>query len=618
MRMLAEALQSAGLEARVTGLAGRFPRPDAEAIGSMEQCLSSFRDGAWVVLDGLAMGGMPDVVRRHTSRLNLIALVHHPLADETGLSVAEQHWLFEHEKRALGAVGKVVTTSRFTAERLSDLSVQAEWVRTAEPGVSGVPEAQESEPGAGSEGHIVNILCVGHLSPRKAQHQLIEALSGLTASSWRCTLAGSPDRVPTYSRALRDQVESAGLAERVEIAGEVAGDRLAQLYRDADLFVLPSLYEGYGMVIDEALAAGLPVISSNGGALAQTADRHGVVQYGAGDVRALSARLSSWLADPGELEHQRRLARRESRRLRTWSQTAADFLAALAYFRDVGGQSSFDSDWLRLREQADHSARSSRLTASLDQWLCKRYAVQEPGNRHRPLAMVDLGAGRGSNTLYLVPRLQPPQRWLLLDQDAALLTEAAQRLEALDVPCATLTADLTADSLNHHIPRDTRLVTASALIDLVSQTWLEALADTAVARESALLVVLSYSGEFELYPRHELDDRVRDLVNQHQHGNKGMGEALGPTATRVLQDLMTRAGYKVAVEESPWHLEQGDAALTVRLLEGWVAAATEQDTGSAEWLSVWLAERQQQVAAGELSVRVKHMDLLALPVNDIS
>jgi len=616
VRKLVEALNERGCRARVTGLPGRFPRPDTEARAALDQRLGAMPDGTCVVLDGLAMGGLPEVLGKHHERLQLLALVHHPLADETGLNESDRAWFFETEKRALAFVQGVVTTSRHTASRLADYDVPAGIIRVAEPGVARVSDSVAVDKLAAKQG-VPRLLCVAHISPRKAQHQLVEALKSLDGLPWHCVLAGSESRNAQYGKQVQQQILAAGLEDRIELTGELEERALAEQYRRADIFVLPSLYEGYGMVIDEALACGLPVISSDGGALASTGARPGVVQYCAGDVRALSARIRRWLEHPEELAHAGKLARKESRRIRAWSDTAVDFLAAMAEFR--GGQrqahrqSSFASHWLMAREGADHRARSRALTVRLNRWLCRRYTDQQAGNRHKPLRIVDLGAGRGSNAVYLVRALQVPQRWLALDQDAGLLREASQRVSALDVPFEAEAALLTPESISQCLPADVAVITASALIDLVSERWLNALVDAAAARKAAVLVVLSYGGRFDLSPGHSDDSLIRELVNQHQHGDKGTGAALGPEATAVLQQALDRHGYEVELAGSPWQLGSGDAALMEMLMAGWVEAALEQAPDHRERVSGWLKTRKVQLAEAGLTIRVNHVDLLALP-----
>ena len=176
---------------------------------------------------------------------------------------------------------------------------------------------------------------------------------------------------------------------------------------------------------------------------------------------------------------------------------------------------------------------------------------------------------------------------------------------------------LSAESLPRHIPKQATLITASALIDLVSDTWLDALVDTAVARGAAVLVVLSYSGEFRLEPRHPDDGPVLALLNEHQRGEKGTGQALGPDAVEALRLRLHAAGYSVETRASPWHLDRDNEALIGQLLSGWADAVSElipkPEKQNGVWLHGWLADRRQRLAEGRLSVTVQHLDLLALP-----
>ncbi|MBU2955576.1 glycosyltransferase family 4 protein [Marinobacter sp. F3R08] len=614
VRQLVSALNEEAIKARVGGLPGQFPRPDRLARDSMDQELACMSEGTTVVLDGLAMSGLPDILEKHAPRLNLIALIHHPLADETGISETDRQWFFESEKQALRFVRGVITTSQYTAARLADYDVPAEACRVAEPGVTRafVSQARSQQ----SETRRLHILCVAHLSPRKAQHQLVAALESLKDLPWQCTLAGSDCRDPGYSQKVRRSISRAGLEDRIKLVGEVDEAGLADLYRTADFFVLPSLYEGYGMVIDEALAEGLPIISSDGGALAKTSARPGVVQYCAGDARALESRIKSWLEHPGRLAHAVRLATKEARRVRSWGDTARDVNEALRNFTgspcDLHQPSEFASEWLAAREGPDHRARARRLNEQLNQWLVERYDAQLPVNRC-PMLIVDMGAGRGSNARYLVPVLQVPQTWLALDQDAVLLREARLGVARLDVPFETCAVQLTTGNMEQLLPPEIALITASALIDLVSEPWLSALSQAAVRRRSAMLIALSYAGQFEVSPGHSDDDLVQDLVNQHQHGDKGTGAALGPDAPGVLKKLLTAEGYRVELAESPWILSEGDQVLARMLMRGWVDAAIEQSPGNRHQLTRWLDTRSRQLLAGQLTIMVRHLDLLALP-----
>jgi hypothetical protein len=156
--------------------------------------------------------------------------------------------------------------------------------------------------------------------------------------------------------------------------------------------------------------------------------------------------------------------------------------------------------------------------------------------------------------------------------------------------------ELTQQNLEESLPEDAALVTASALIDLVSQEWLRSFAQAVIRRQAGVLVVLSYSGHFELAPPHGSDALIKELVNQHQHGDKGSGAALGPEATAVLKQLLQEAGYTVTAKQTRWQL-----------------GACQQSPAAEAEIRAWLADRQRQLARHELQVMVGHLDILGLP-----
>ena len=132
-------------------------------------------------------------------------------------------------------------------------------------------------------------------------------------------------------------VRDAGLRDRVELPGELAGDALEALYLASSVFVLPSLHESYGMVLVEAMARGLPVVATRAGAIPETVPAEAGILVPAGDDAALAEALRSLVSDgPGELEgaRARRQAlglagRRHAARLPDWEQAAAGLERAL-------------------------------------------------------------------------------------------------------------------------------------------------------------------------------------------------------------------------------------------------------------------------------------------------
>jgi glycosyltransferase involved in cell wall biosynthesis len=324
---IVDELRRAGLAIRVHGLAGRFPDADALARNAFEGALEAVSDGGMAVLDGLALGGLPELAERHRDRIDLVALVHHPLCDETGLAPDRAAGLEQLERRALAACRGIITTSAFTARRLAELDMNPVPIRVVEPGTAPAPLASSA---TGEDDPVrPRLLCVGSLVPRKGQDVLVRALATLTDREWRCSLVGHDGRDPDFVAALDRAIATAGLADRIERIGELDEDDLDRAYRASDLFVLPSHYEGFGMVVTEALARGLPVITTTGGALADTLPSTAGLHVPPGDPDSLARALARWL-DDGDLRRDlRRGARRARRALPTWSTAAERFRQAL-------------------------------------------------------------------------------------------------------------------------------------------------------------------------------------------------------------------------------------------------------------------------------------------------
>ncbi|WP_123629831.1 glycosyltransferase family 4 protein [Salinisphaera orenii] len=312
-------LRELGHPVSVAGLEGRFPEPDARAARALERALDACADGACVIVDGLVLGGLAETARAHADRLRLIALVHHPLADETGLTAAASARLLADERAALAVARAVVVTSGFTARRLVELGLAAAPPRVIEPGTDPAPVAR------GSDGPGCRLLCVATVTPRKGHAVLLDALARLADRDWHCDVVGSLDREPAHAACIRARIDTLGLGARVHLHGDCNERELAAAYDRADLFVLASHYEGYGMVVTEALARGLPLVTTNGGALADTVPARAARTAAPGDVAALAAALGSLLDDPAALAAVRRGALAERERLRRWRASATEF-----------------------------------------------------------------------------------------------------------------------------------------------------------------------------------------------------------------------------------------------------------------------------------------------------
>lgn len=331
-RRLTLALREAGWAVAPQVLEGAWPWPDDTDLAAASAHLGALPDGALVVCDGLAFGALAGVVKPHAQRLRWVALVHHPLHLETGLDAADSARLRAGETQALQLARQVVVTSRSTVVDVVELGVAPSRIAVVEPGTDPMRPAgpAPSQQGPARSGPV-QLLCVATLTPRKGHAVLFQALAGLMHLPWALHIVGSTERDPGLAARLQTLAEPLG--ERVVWHGELPHGALHAHYAAADVFVLPSLYEGYGMVVAEAIAHGLPVISTDGGALAHTLPPQAGLQVPAGVVPALQAALERLLVDAALRERFAAGAREAADQLPTWPQQAARFAAVLEAVR---------------------------------------------------------------------------------------------------------------------------------------------------------------------------------------------------------------------------------------------------------------------------------------------
>jgi glycosyltransferase involved in cell wall biosynthesis/SAM-dependent methyltransferase len=638
-RCLLEVLRARGLEVAVHRLADSFPFPDADALAAADRVLAGIAADSIVVVDGLALGAMPLEAARHARRLRLVALVHHPLALETGLAPAAAARLEAAEREALRSTRAVVVTSPSTRLAMQDYGVAGSRVTVVLPGTGSTAQGRLREASSG-ERSPVRLLCVASVTPRKGQLELVEALAAYRArdpaAAWSLTCIGSLDRDPAYAAAVQARVRALGLEARVAMVGERDEDAVDRAYDAADLFVLASHHEGYGMVLAEALAHGLPVVSTTAGAIPQTVPADAALLVAPGDVGQLADALGQAIARPRVRQAMADAARRAARSLPDWPTAADRFQRVLAAVRqapepaadgsgaggtgDVGGTGqAFEASWLALREPYDHAARDAALTRRLADFLRPR-AARDAATQ---LRILDLGCGTGSTLRYLAPRLGGAQSWTLVDNDVRLLAAlpqagavAADGAGGLRLDLAPLTLDLAA-AVERLPVADVDLIAASALLDLVSPAWLDRLlrhVQRSRAQPPALLMVLTYDGTLSWQPPHADDAWATDLFNRHQRGDKGFGPALGPAAADETTRRLQAAGYSITAATSPWHLGADDVAIQQAFLAGMAGAVAELAAAAeAPRLQAWLRSRQAWLAEGISSIEVGHRDLLALP-----
>ena len=314
-----EGLRTLGHRVTVKRVSARFPHPATGDLRDAARALASIPDGAVTIVDGLAGGAMPHQIEREAERLRFVALVHHPLAHETGVPKSDARRLWADERSTLQYARHVVVTSRGTARLLvRTYGVKRTRITCVEPGVEKWPASH------GSTRHA--LLSVATLTPRKGHVTLIRALARLARLDWHLTCLGSLDRDPETVRRVRAEIRRGRLTDRVTLVGETASRaRLQRYYTAADVFVLPTEYEGYGMAVAEAVASGLPVISTRTGAIPQLVGRDAGILVPRGNIGALARAIHRILTDDELRANLRAGAMRRRRTLRTWQQTVREF-----------------------------------------------------------------------------------------------------------------------------------------------------------------------------------------------------------------------------------------------------------------------------------------------------
>ena len=326
-RHLCRGLASLGWSVHEHAVVGGWPRPDAASFAALAGVVQRIPDDAVVLLDGLVASTAPEVLVPQARRLRVVVLVHMPLGHRPADDGADD--VRSRERAILSAAAAVITTSAWTRRRLLELyALPTDRVRVAVPGV----EPADLATGTAAGGAL---LCVGAVTFDKGHDLLLGALATMSDLSWRCVCVGSLDREPAFVEALRRRSLDGGLEGRMDFPGPRTGADLDRSYAAADVMVLASRAETYGMVVTEALARGLPVVAAEVGglteALGQGAD--GILPgllVPPEDAAALGAALRAWLGDAGLRGRLRKAARERRALLSGWSTTTSVIAGVLA------------------------------------------------------------------------------------------------------------------------------------------------------------------------------------------------------------------------------------------------------------------------------------------------
>ncbi|WP_209011993.1 glycosyltransferase family 4 protein [Roseibium aggregatum] len=323
-RRIISGLREAGWQVDLVPLGEGFPFPEVSVLEEAVRRIGAVPVGSPIVIDGLAFGAMGEAADRLAKGRDLIALVHHPLFLENGLPEETADRLRTSEETALEQAWTIIVTSPATAAQVRDcFGIAEDKIHVVLPGTDRA--MAEVRP----ETDCPNLLSVGTIVPRKGYDLLFDALARLGDLSWRLDIVGDTTRDEACFQWLCDRLRENGLEDRVTFHGAVSPEALPDFYGKADIFVLASRYEGYGMAYTEALAHGLPVIGSGGGAVRETLPQGAALYCGVEDVGRLTAALKRLISDRDERKAFAEAARQAAGALPTWQDAVNAFSAVL-------------------------------------------------------------------------------------------------------------------------------------------------------------------------------------------------------------------------------------------------------------------------------------------------
>ena len=332
-RRIFAGLKSLGWEIQLISLEEGYPFPTPAQAEQVKAQLQGLTSGVPMVIDGLALGALPEVAACVAEHHPLIALIHHPLAFEFGLSEEQAALLKQSETEALRHASGVIANSPATARDLNQhYGVPIDRIDVVLPGTDRSVHQRDRSRISNGKRDAVRLLSVGSIIPRKGFHDLLAALAPLADLPWTLSIAGDTTRNTGAFEQLIGDITRFGFAGRVQVLGAVSDSELDILYTQADAFVLASLFEGYGMVYAEAMANGLPIVATTGGAIPDTVPPDAGVLVMPGDVSALTLALKTVIEDAPYRERLYSGALRAAAQQPTWNQAAEQFAAALGRF----------------------------------------------------------------------------------------------------------------------------------------------------------------------------------------------------------------------------------------------------------------------------------------------
>ncbi|GAA3274210.1 glycosyltransferase family 4 protein [Paenarthrobacter aurescens] len=323
---LAEHLTALGVTVETVTVDGDWPvgsRADRIRFGE------ALDGGTTVIADGLVASGAPEEVAGAAGKGTQVWILSHmALADHPGL-----------EAKALAGATGIICPSAHAAAGLEARygSLNA---------VIAIPGADSADIAAGSE--PPHIVAVAALLPNKSQLELVETFAGMQDLEWSAALIGSENADTSYAAEVRAAVERYGLENRISVTGELTGKPLEDQWHKADLSVLLSRSESFGMVVTESLAHGVPAIVRQGTGAVEalgTKEAGAALDLATGEEPAKT--LRRWLTDQGLQQSWRNNALQARQDLQGWDTTAATVLKALQSPPNQGSRTSPAGEWRR-------------------------------------------------------------------------------------------------------------------------------------------------------------------------------------------------------------------------------------------------------------------------------
>jgi glycosyltransferase involved in cell wall biosynthesis len=329
-RRVAEGLRQRGWSVEVRQLDESFPHPTKAALANAAEVVASLRDSACLLIDGLALGAMPEIIEHEAVRLRIAALVHLPLGADVSIEPLLVRRLQAGEHRALAAAALIIVTGAATIAMLDRYDIARDRIVVVEPGTMRAPLAR------GSSGLPLQLLSVATVNPNKGHEILLEALAAIPDRNWHLTCAGSVTRHPQTADRVRAAMRRLELEDHVELVGELDAAGLHECYDRADVFVLASLQETYGMAVAEAVARGLPVVGTRTGAIPDLVGQDAGLLVPAGNIDALAEALARVIGDASLRSRLADGAKRVRERLRSWEQAIDEMTVALGRLETHG------------------------------------------------------------------------------------------------------------------------------------------------------------------------------------------------------------------------------------------------------------------------------------------